>query len=126
MSVSLDRARYLSLATYRKTGESVPTPVWFARNNSAYYVFSARDVGKIKRLRNSSRAQIAPCDVRGGLLGDWQDAQAFIVQDATEIQSAYRALHAKYGWQIRTLDFFSRLSGKIKQREVIRIELKPD
>ena len=34
------------------------------------------------------------------------------------------ALCEKYGWQMHTLDFFSRLGGKINQREFIRIELK--
>ena len=124
MPISLKTARYLSLATFRKTGATVATPVWFAERGGALYVFSANDAGKVKRLRNSSRSRVAPCDMRGGLLGEWQDAKAILVSDKIEIRSAHLALCEKYGWQMHTLDFFSRLGGKINQREFIRIELK--
>ena len=124
MSISLKTARYLSLATFRKSGEAVATPVWFAERNAAFYVFSAGNVGKVKRLRNSSRARVAPCDMRGGLLGEWQDAKAVLLSDKIEIKAAHVALCDKYGWQMHALDFFSRLGGKINQREFIRIELE--
>ncbi len=124
MIKSLENARYLNLATFRKNGESVATPVWFAERNGAYYVFSAGNVGKIKRLRNSSKARVAPCDMRGKLLGKWTDVKAFLVSEGPERDAAYRALHDKYGWQMRTLDFFSRLGGKINERELIRIETR--
>lgn len=121
MATTLKTARYLNLSTYRRTGEPVNTPVWFAERNGAWYVFSAGDAGKVKRLRNSSRARVAPCNARGGLLGDWVEAHAMLVTDAAERDAAYRALRAKYGWQMGMLDFFSRLGGRIGQREVIRI-----
>lgn len=123
MPTTLKSARYLNLATFRKNGEAVETPVWFAEYNNAYYVFSAGNVGKVKRLRNSDRARIAPCDMRGGLLGDWSETKARIVDAALERAAAFRALRNKYGWQMYTLDFFSRLGGRIGTREVIRIEV---
>src|SRR5262249_12572995 len=61
----LDRHRYLSLATFRSSGAEVRTPVWFASFGGKLYVFSAGDAGKVKRLRRSSRARLAPCDARG-------------------------------------------------------------
>ena len=121
MATTLKTARYLNLATFRQNGDAVNTPVWFAERNGAYYVFSAGEAGKVKRLRNSSRARIAPCDMRGKLLGEWAEAHAVVVKDAAEADAAYRALRDKYGWQMHLLDFFSRLGGKIGQRAVIRI-----
>ena len=121
MATTLKNARYLNLATFRKNGAEVATPVWFAERNGAYYVFSTGDAGKVKRLRNSSRARIAPCDMRGGLLGEWVEAHAVVVKDRSERDAAYRALRDKYGWQMGLLDFFSRLGGRIGQRAVIRI-----
>ena len=122
MIKALNNARYLNLATFRRNGESVATPVWFAERNGSYYVFSAGNVGKVKRLRNSSKARVAPCDMRGKLLGEWSDAEARLVSEGPERDAAYRALREKYGWQMHTLDFFSRLGGKINEREVIRIK----
>ena len=63
----LNDAAYLSLATFRRSGAEVRTPVWFAREASVLYIFRAPDAGKVKRLRAGSRVRIAPCDVRGGV-----------------------------------------------------------
>jgi len=122
MATTLKNARYLNLATYRRNGDEVDTPVWFAERNGTYYAFSEGNAGKVKRLRNSSRARVAPCDMRGKLLGEWIDARAVVVGSRPESDAAYRALRAKYGWQMSLLDFFSRLGGKIDKRAVIRIE----
>lgn len=39
--VELDRHRYLSLATFRRNGAEVKTPVWFAAADGKLYVFTA-------------------------------------------------------------------------------------
>ncbi|MBW2712256.1 MAG: PPOX class F420-dependent oxidoreductase [Deltaproteobacteria bacterium] len=112
----LDSARYLSLGTFRKSGVRVDTPVWFAEKEGKLYIFSAGNAGKVKRLRNSDRAQVAACTATGKLTGEWSQARARIVEDAHLAEQAHAALVSKYGWQMRILDFFSRLSGKMKQR----------
>jgi uncharacterized protein len=115
--------RYLSLATFRKNGAKVATPVWFAEHGGALWVFTAGDSGKVKRLRNESRAEVAPCDVRGRLRGDWIAATATLVDDVQQQEHAYRALREKYGWQMWLTDLGSRLTGKIDKRQVIAIRL---
>ncbi len=114
---------YLSLATFRKSGVAVETAVWCAESDGRLWVFSAGDAGKVKRLRNSPRARVAACDVRGRLRGEWRDASARIVTEPAEIESAYRALRAKYGWQMRIADTLSRLSGRYERRAVLEIRL---
>jgi uncharacterized protein len=120
---SLDRARYASLATYRRTGVAVATQVWIASEQGDYYVFSAANAGKVKRLRNSSRASLAVCDARGKLLGDRHDATALIITDDDEIQRALRLLHRKYGWQMWLADAGSKLTGRYHRRAYIRVRL---
>ena len=68
---TLGRARYVSLATFRKSGAKVATPVWAAPAGDWLYIFSAGNAGKVKRLRNSDQAELAECDMRGKLLGSW-------------------------------------------------------
>jgi hypothetical protein len=65
--------------------------------------------------------RIAKCDVRGKVLGPWQEASAVIVNDQDLERRAYAALRAKYGWQMKTLDFFSGLAGKKDKRAVLAI-----
>jgi PPOX class probable F420-dependent enzyme len=122
-AATLDQRRYLSLATYRATGAEVATPVWFAALDGILYVFTAGDSGKVKRLRRSSRARVAPCDARGTLQGAWRDASARITTDAATIARAETALRKKYGWQKWLLDLGARLSGRIRRRAYIAIEL---
>lgn len=119
----LDREAYISLATFRKSGVAVKTPVWFARSGERFYVFSEARAGKVKRLRNDPRIEVAPCTVRGRVTGDWLPGQARRVEDAATVETAYAALRRKYGWQMRLADFFSKLSGRFDARAILELEL---
>lgn len=119
----LEGEKYLKLATFRKTGKAVETPVWFAELDGRYYAFSEAKAGKVKRLRNSPRARVAACGFRGEVHGEWHDAEAFIVDEAELQRRAYAALGKKYGFQMRLTDFFSRLSGRIHKRALLEIRL---
>jgi PPOX class probable F420-dependent enzyme len=122
-ATALDRYRYVSLATYRVNGAEVATPVWFAAVEGTLYVFTAGDSGKVKRLRRSSRARVAPCDARGNVHGAWRDATARIVTDPAPIARAQSELRKKYGWQKWLLDLGSRLSGRMHRRAWIAIDV---
>jgi len=115
---------YVSLATFRKDGRKVATPIWAAPLDDDLVMFSDPNAGKVKRLRNSSQAALAVCDIRGKLLGDWVDAEAWLIDDADEVSRAAQAMREKYGWQSTLLDFASRLSGKLSKRQYIRMKAK--
>ncbi len=118
-----NRERYLSLRTFRKTGVAVDTPVWFAEHLGKLYVFSAKDAGKVKRIRNSSKAEVAACNVSGRVHGDWQSASASVVDSASSVEAAYTALRSKYGLQMWLTDLMSKLSGRYHQRAILEIEI---
>jgi PPOX class probable F420-dependent enzyme len=119
----LDRARYISLATYRLNGAEVATPVWFAEADGKLYVFTAEQSGKVKRLRHSPRARVAPSDARGRVRGEWRPASARILTEPRSIERAHAALQAKYGWQMRVTNLLSRLTGRINHRAWLEIQL---
>ncbi len=119
----LDDARYIILGTFRKSGVRVDTPIWAAPRGGKLYAFTEADSGKVKRLRNSTRTQVAPCGARGKLLGDWADARAQIVEDAATIETACQALREKYGWQMKLTDLVSRLTGRYEKRAILEIEV---
>jgi uncharacterized protein len=106
-------AKYISLETFRKTGVGVRTPVWFAADPAApdiFYLYSAADAGKVKRIRNNPHVRVAPCNMRGKVRGAWVDGQARIIEGG-EANKAQDLLRQKYGWIKRMGDFFSRLMG---------------
>ena len=119
--MALGDHRYLNLATFRRNGAEVRTPVWFAQVGDVLYVFTAGGSGKVKRLRNSPRVRVAPSDARGALRGDWRDGVARLVTDGAAIARAQAALRAKYGGQLRLLELVSRLTGRIRRRAWIEI-----
>ncbi len=113
----------MTLSTFRRSGAEVATPVWFAEAGGRLYVFTAGDSGKVKRLRHSSRARVAPSDARGRVQGVWRDATARLVREPAAIERAHAALRAKYGWQMWLTDLFSRLAGRIRRRAWIEISV---
>jgi len=120
---SLAKADYVSLATFRKSGQAVATPVWCAEDQGEYFVFSAGNAGKVKRLRNGNRARLAVCTGRGKVLDPWCDAEAFLIDDEAGIERALAALRRKYGWQMWLADVGSKLTGKFQKRSYIRVRL---
>jgi len=120
---TLDRQRYLNLATFRRNGRAVETPVWFALREGRLYVFTDGTSGKVKRLRANPRIRIAPCDVRGKLKGDWGEGQGRIIDEPAAVEAAYAVLRRKYGLQMRVTDFISRLAGRISRRAILELEL---
>lgn len=118
------KAEYISLATFRRNGKAVPTPVWAAESEGALYIFSESKAGKVKRLRNSPRAQVAICSMRGELQGEWHDAQAFIVDSSQEVERAYQALRKKYGWKMKLTDLGARIAGRYHKRAILRVEME--
>jgi PPOX class probable F420-dependent enzyme len=114
--------RYINLETFKKDGQGVQTPVWFAELDGSLFVFTDGTSYKVKRIRRDSKARVAACDVRGKVRGPWFDAQATIVpKDGDESDRAYVALRRKYGLQMKLLDIASCLGRRIGRREVIRI-----
>jgi len=61
--------KYISLATFRKNGTPVRTPVWFGEEDDKLYVMTRSDMGKCKRIRNNPQVRIAPCSMRGKITG---------------------------------------------------------
>jgi uncharacterized protein len=121
---SLQGHKYLNLETFRKSGQGVRTPVWFAGEPEQgapekLCVYSTEDSGKAKRIRNNGRARVTPCDARGKLLGEWVEARAEIVTGA-EAEHGMQLLNKKYFPWKQLLDFFSFFSRNKRVVFVIR------
>ena len=105
-----DKEKYVNLSTQKKDGSFVNTPVWFAQDGDKndFYIFSAGEAGKVKRIRNFSSVKVAICDVKGNLQGEWISAQAELIHEEEFKMRAYKQLHKKYGLTIKVFDFFSK------------------
>ena len=68
--------KFMNVETYRKSGDVVRTPVWFVIEDGDLYFTTDPNSGKVKRMRNNPRVNVAPCKSNGELLGEWSPATA--------------------------------------------------
>jgi uncharacterized protein len=128
---TLAAKRYLNLETYRRSGEGVRTPVWFAAapedsggprpedsGGPRLYVYSTADSGKVKRIRRASGVKIAPCDVSGRVTGAWIAARAEIVGD-TEFVVGMALLDRKYWPWKQILNLMTRLFSRHQRAMIV-------
>jgi hypothetical protein len=108
--------RYISLATFRKTGVAVYTPVWFAEENGHLFVMTASKMGKSKRIRNNPKVKIAPCTMRGKITGTEFSATARFLPPADH-KHARELINAKY--------FLARITILFSRTDTY-IEIAPD
>ena len=109
-AVLAGKHQYANLFTYRKSGEAVKTPVWFALSGGKIYVMTTMAAGKAKRIRNNGRVLIGPSDARGNPLGPTVSGVARILPPEEE-QRAKRALDDKYGLKKAAFDLMLNLRG---------------
>jgi len=90
--------KYCLLVTYKRSGEAVPTPVWFGLGGDGkLYVRSETNVAKVKRIRNDPRVRVAPCTVRGKPLGPPAEGRARVLDQPGEEAEPEATLQANYG-----------------------------
>ena len=84
--------RYISLATFRKNGVAVYTPIWFAEDNNKLYLMTSSKTGKYKRIRNHPQVKIAPCTIRGKITGPEFPATARFLppEDSAQVRQLIR------------------------------------
>jgi PPOX class probable F420-dependent enzyme len=120
--------KYISLETFKKNGDGVKTPVWFAADpardiagdGALLYMYTIGNTGKVKRIRNNGHVKIAPCTIKGVPLGEFVDAKAEIVTGEVASQGM-KLLNKKYFPLKQILGFFALFS----RRERIVMAIRP-
>src|SRR5438445_3904309 len=136
MSTTLEKAIFpdlgseqcIALTTFRRTGQAVATPVWFAISLGTIYVETHADAGKLKRLRHTARVTLAPCTYSGKVTGSVSEGNARILTESEKSTAASVALAKKYG-VMRSLYHFVRNARRMLQGkanvEVVYIAIEP-
>jgi PPOX class probable F420-dependent enzyme len=128
----LDRARYISLTTFKRDGSPVSSAVWITGAGGAYAFTTGETAWKTKRLRHNPAVEVHVCDLRGRVkpgatryVGTGQ-----VASSAESLAAAERALAAKYGWQFRATKVVDAVKGRLGRaaRQVpvaIELSLQP-
>ena len=88
----------IKLVTFKRDGNEVATPVWFIVHEEKIYCRTAREFGKVKRLRNNPAVRFCPCDWHGNEQGPWHTGRAALLDHSSApAERADQLLKDKYG-----------------------------
>lgn len=107
------KSDYVLLTTFTKDGRAKPTPVWAAPDGNRLLVITQESSWKVKRIRNSPRVTLAPCDMRGRPKGEAIEAVAAVL-DKADNGAVYAAIGKRYGVIGRVFNVFSKLRGGMR------------
>ena len=116
--LSLVEERFVSLTTFRRTGEPVSTPVWVGRDGDALVVLTPAESGKVKRLRHDPRVELRPCG-RFGAVADGAvplTARARIGEVSADEARARRVIRSAYPLESRLVLGLERLVERLRGR----------
>ena len=112
---------FLSLTTFRKSGERVSSAMWVARDGDALIMFTPEASGKVKRLRNSPHVELRPCN-RMGRVKEGVEPVAGIAEVLTDEDTLERAtgmIRRKYGLMYQVIMAIERLIKSGPEKRVI-------
>ncbi len=117
----LKTAKYVSLITFRKSGEPVRSPVWFVQfgeNPNSYGVITETDAGKVKRIRANSKIEVQVCDVKGRVEANVPKFSGVARLVTGEQAVAVRKAIAKqYGLTYKLFSVYLVVSGLFKKKD---------
>lgn len=117
--------RFVSLTTYRETGEPVSTPVWVGRDRDALVVTTPKASGKVKRIRNDPRVEMRPCSRTGKVKEGAEPVAgvAEILTDSGTVERLTNIFRDKYGLEYPIFMGIERLvqRGRKEERLILRI-----
>jgi uncharacterized protein len=122
---AIARSRFVSLTTFRKSGEPVSTAMWVGIDTDGALIISTHsDSWKVKRLQNDPRVELRPSSVRGAVKDGVVPVAgvAELIFDAVARDKYVPALRRKYGFQHRMLSWVERRRGdRAVDRVILRI-----
>jgi hypothetical protein len=111
-------ARYISLETYRKSGNPVRTTVWVVEDAGVVYVRTSPRSGKVKRIRRNPHVRLAQTNLMGKVSGEWADGEGRLIE-GDESGRVLELFRRKYGLQLKLLGWLGRMSRSPQQQSTI-------
>jgi PPOX class probable F420-dependent enzyme len=97
--------KYCVVVTYKRSGEAVPSPLWFGTGNGKVYFQTGATTAKVKRIKRNPQVRVAPTTSRGRPLAAPFVGTARVVLSEEEAE-AERWLRANYGLGRRLYSLF--------------------
>ena len=112
MIKQFENQQYLNIETFRKNGQGVKTPVWFAQDGGTLLIWTQADSGKAKRIRRDGKVRIAPSTASSEPVGEWVNAKADVEESANGLMHIEKLFKDKYGFMFRFLSWLNKSRGR--------------
>jgi uncharacterized protein len=123
-TTTLGEQRFVSLTTFKRSGEGVATPMWIGRDGADLFVWTPADSWKVKRVRNNPRVLLAPSS-RFGKVRDGVspvEGTARVVTDPVTVERLRGEIRRKYGLGYRLVTLAETIAARgRKPRVILRI-----
>jgi uncharacterized protein len=106
---ALEGHKYALLVSFRRSGEPIPTPVWFGLDRGRAYFNTRSRNAKLKRIRHDPHVRLGPCSFRGKPLGPLAEGRARVLV-AEQEPTAEAALRSNYGLARRL--YYATVGGR--------------
>jgi uncharacterized protein len=120
MNSELELSKYVSLVTFRSSGERVPTAVWFAKFSdlaNTFCVITETNAGKVRRIRQNPKIEIQVCDIKGNVAASTKTyfgiARLALGSEAVAVR---KAIAKRYGITYKIFSIYNAISSLLKRR----------
>lgn len=124
LSKQLGATKFVSLATYKRDGTPVGSPMWLAPDGPDLVVWTPSDAWKVKRVRRDPRVVV----IRSGRMGkvDPVDPEllgtAVVEESPAEVSRVEQLIRRKYGAQFHIITTLEAILARgRKPRVALRI-----
>ena len=120
MNTQITDAKYVSLVTFRRSGDRVPTAVWFTKFGDAantYCVITETNAGKVKRIRQDPRIEIQVCDIKGKVKASATTYSGVArLVTGSEAIAIRKAIAKRYGITYKIFSIYNLIGSVLKRR----------
>ena len=120
MNTQITDAKYVSLVTFRRSGDRVPTAVWFTKFGDAantYCVITETNAGKVKRIRQNPRIEIQVCDIKGKVKASATTYSGVArLVTGSEAIAIRKAIAKRYGITYKIFSIYNLIGSVLKRR----------
>jgi uncharacterized protein len=110
--------RFISLTTFRRSGEPVSTPVWVSRGAEAIVVLTPAGSGKVSRLRHDPRVEMRPCGRFGKVPEGARPVPgiATLREEPDQVERSRASIRSAYPIESRLVLGIERLAERLRGR----------
>lgn len=128
LATRLSGEKFVSLTTYKRSGEAVATPMWVVCDGVHLSVWTPADSWKVKRARRDPRVTLRACGRTGKIdaAAPVLEGTAEVVTDPVEVSRVEALVKQKYGLEFRVMTLIETVAARgRKSRVLLRISPQP-